>query len=453
MLRQIIRQDLSPLLYLAVPLILTSAVQSSLGFFETIFLAYLGENTLAAGALVNWLFATLIVVLFGIFSACNVLIAHKHGANDRSAIVHILRDGLLLAIILTPVTFLVFWHIASVFVLFGQSPQLAELANLYLHALAWGLFPKFILIVLFELIVGLGHSRTLMIITILTIPLYILFSYVLIFGKFGFPALGIAGAGWGMTFSDWIIALLLFTFLFFSKTYQSYIRGIFSFKPPFYLWEILHLGVPIGLMYCLEVGFFFAITLIMGTISVAALASNQITMQYLGPLMSIVFSIAQAVTVRMGHQLGAQQVEKAKRTAWTGIGISAFYMLLVAIIYWIFPAWLIAVDIDVHDARYAQIVYLGTSFLFIAGFFQILESARITLFGALRALKDTRFALLTSFIGFWIIPLPLGYLLIQSSHIGGAGLWWGMVLGACVNVLLIYFRFRKKMRYVEIVKK
>src|SRR3990167_544250 len=404
-----IKNDLLPLLALAMPLILTGVVQSSLGFFETIFLARLGEDVMAAGALVSFLFFTLIVILFGTFSAVNVLIAHKHGAKDQAGIVLVLRDGLLLAILLTIPTFLLFWNISSIFLLFGQSPQLVALATLYLHALAWGLFPKFILIILFELVLGLGHSRTIMVVTLVTIPIYILFSFVLIFGKFGMPALGIAGAGWGMTFADWIIASTLFVLLFFSKNYKYYIRSIFTLSKPFYLSEILHLGVPMGTMYCIEVGFFFAITLIMGTLSVQALAANQIAMQYLGPLMSIIFSLAQAVTVRMGHQLGANQVESAERTAFTGVTLSVTFMTFVAICYWTIPKILISVDFDIYNPKYAETIRLATQFLFVAAFFQILESARITLFGALRALKDTRFTLLASVIGFWIIPFPLGY--------------------------------------------
>lgn len=453
MWRPLIKNDLLPLLNLAIPLVLTSIVQSSLSFCETIFLARLGEDVLAAGALVSWLYATLIVVLFGIFSAVNILIAHKHGANDRLGITYVLRDGLLLALILTIPTFLLFWKISSIFFLFGQSPQLVTLAKLYLHALAWGLFPKFIFIVIFELVLGLGHSRTILVVTLLTIPIYIFFSFVLIFGKIGFPALGIAGAGWGITFSDWIIASTLFAVLYFSKNYKSYIRSIFSFNKPSYLWEILHLGVPMGTMYCIEVGFFFAITLIMGTLSVQALASNQITMQYLGPLMSIIFGIAQAVTVRMGHQLGANQIGNARRTAFTGLLLSVAFMTFVAICYWTIPKYLVAVDLDIHNPAYEQIVYLTSTFLFSAAFFQILESARISLYGALRALKDTRFTLLASVIGFWVIPLPLGYILTVPLDFGGAGLWWGMIMGACINVLLLHFRFKTKIKYLEEINK
>ncbi len=442
MLRQFIKNDLSPLFNLALPLVLTGLVQASLGFFNTIFLAHLGEEALAAGGLVTWMFVTLIVILFGTFGSVNILIAHKHGSKDQTGIVLVLRDGLILAALLAIPTFLLFWKISPILTYLGQSTQVATLARAYLHALAWGLFPKFIIIILFELVLGLGHSRTLMIFTIVTMPIYILFCFILIFGKWGLPALGVAGAGWGNTAADWIIASALLFLLYHSKHYGFYIRSIFTKSKPFYLWELMHLGLPMGLMYCLEVGFLFAISLMMGTLGVQILAANQITMQYLGVFVGVIFSITQAITVRMGHQLGAGKINYAKRTAYTGVFLSVAYMLLVALNYWALPEWLISVDLDMHNPANNQIIHTTSTFLFIAAFFQILESARISLFGALRALKDTRFTLLTSIIGFWLIPLPFGYWLGFSFGLGGAGLWWAMVMGACFSVTSLYLRFR-----------
>jgi MATE family multidrug resistance protein len=443
-LRGYMRNDLLPLAALAVPLIVTGVMQSSTGFFENVFLSRLGENVLAAGALVNWLFATLIVVLFGTFSSVNILISHKQGANDKDGIVLVLRDGFLLAVLLALPTFLLFWNLSSVFTLLGQNPELVALAKLYLHALAWGLFPKFILIVLYEFLLGLGHSRVIMVVTMLSIPLYIFFSFILIFGKFGLPALGIAGAGWGMTFADWIISSIACILLFSSKKYRPYINSIFTWKKPSYLWEILHLGVPMGAMFCIEVGFFFAITLVMGTIGIQSLAANQVTMQYLSPIGGIIFSIGQAITVRMGHQLGAHQVELAKRTASTGITLSIVFMSIIAMFYWLTPKTLISVDFDVNNPNYFETVRMASEFLFIAAFFQILESIRIALFAALRALKDTHFTLLTSIISFWFIALPLGYLWETYFHFGGKGLWWGMVVGAGFSVFLLHGRFKTR---------
>lgn len=436
------KNDFIPLLTLAIPIILTGVVQSSLNFFENIFLSRLGENVLAAGGLVGWLFATLVVIVFGLFSAVNVLIAHKHGANDKTGINLVLRDGLLLAILFTLPTFILFWKASAILSLLGQSAELAELAKLYLHALAWGLLPKLILIVLYEFLMGLGHARTIMLITLLTIPIYIFFSYVLIFGRFGFPALGIAGAGWGMTFADWIFCTAFGLFLYCNRNYQSYITGIFQVKKPSYLAEIIQIGAPIGLMYSIEVAFFLALTLIMGTMGIQPLAANQLTIQYLGPLIGVIFSIAQAVTVRMGHQIGAQQFNLLKKTALAGVIISTVFMLMVALAYWLVPNVLISVDFDIHQASTHNVISFAQDFLFIAAFFQILESIRITLFGALRALKDTRFTLYASMISFWGISLPSGYIFAKYLNWGPQGLWWGMVMGAMCGVLLLILRIR-----------
>ena len=443
--RNVMKDDVVPLLKLAIPMVITGLIQSSLYFFETVFLSRLGEATLAAGALVSWLFGVLVVIVFGTFGSVNVLISHQYGAKNKKGIILVLRDGLILAVLLTIPIFILFWNIASIFLLFKQSAELVALATVYLHALAWGLFPKFILIVLYEFMIGLGHSRMIMVITMLTVPVYILFSFVLIFGKFGFPALGIAGAGWGMTFADWIISSTLIVFLFFSQEYQSYLRAVFTFKKPFYLWEIIYLGVPIGIMFSIELGFFFAVMLLMGTLGVESLAANQITMQYLGPLMSTIFSIAQAVTVRMGHQIGAKEFLPVKRTAMTGVFISIIFMSLIAVIYWVFPKALIAVDFDLKNPTYFQTTQLAVNFFFIAAFFQIFESIRITLFGALRALKDTRFTLLVSIFGFWCIALPLGYMLATYFRLGGNGFWYAMTVGAFLSVLLLQWRLKQKL--------
>lgn len=446
-----VKEDFKPLLKLAIPLVLTGIVQSSVGFFETIFLARLGEQILAAGALVTTLFFTLIVILFGTFSSVNILIAHKQGANDVSGISLVLRDGLLLAILLAIPAFLLFWTIAPIFLLFGQKPELVALANLYLHGLAWGLLPKFILIVLEELIIGLGHSRVILKINLLSIPLYIFFSFVLIFGKLGFPKLGIAGAGWGMTLGDWLTTISLCCYLLLNKKYQPYVQPIFKFSNPIYLGEIIQLGLPMGLMYFLEVGFFFAMTILIGIISIQALAANQIAMQFLGPLMGIIFCIAQAITVRMGHKLGANQAAAAERAAYAGIILSTSFMLMLAVIYWTIPEMLIAVDFNLNNPNNLETIRIAKQFFFIAAFFQIFESIRIALFGSLRGLKDTKFSLFTSAIGFWCISLPIGYLLSIHFKMGGDGFWWAMILGAACSTFLLFLRFKHKIEHEKTI--
>lgn len=442
----IIKNDVYPLLKLAVPLALTGIVGASASFFETLFLAHVDHQTLAAGALVSWLYGTFAVILFGTLSSINVLISHKHGAKDQLSITLITRDGLLLASLMSIPAFLLFWNMAPIFLLFGQNPSVVLLAKSYLHALSWGLLPNFIAIAIFEVLIGLGHTRVIMNFTIFGVSLVVFFSYALIFGKFGLPALGIAGAGWGMSVSYWIIAVVTSVYVLTHKEYKNYFRHIYNRNKPSFLWELLQVGVPMGTMYCIEVAFFFALTLVMGSLSSQLLAANQIALQYLGALMSVIFSIAQAITVRMGHLLGAKEINSAKTAGLCGAVISATLMTIIAICFWIFPSLLISVDFDVNNPANAEIVKEIRNLFGISAIFQIIEAVRISLFGTLRALKDTNFTLLTSIISFWCIALPIGYLFATYLHLGGEGLWYGMVIGASASVILLYQRFKLKIR-------
>ena len=441
---QLLKKDLYMLLKLAIPLALTGLLQSSVFFFETMFLAHLGNDILAAGALVTWLFGTLVVTLFGTLSSINILIAHKFGANDEQSILKIVRDGVWLALLFAPPMFLLFWNMAPIFLLFGQSPEIVVLAKAYLHAIAWGVLPNVIMIALLEVIMGLGRARLILIIGVITVALTILFSFALIFGKCGFPALGIAGAGWGMTISYWIGTLILVTYVALDKDLRRYFNLVFTAAKPSYWLELLQVGTPMGIMYCVEVAFFFALTLIMGSFGVLVMAANQIVLQYMGALMQVIFSIAQAITVRIGHLLGGGDKQSAEHTCYLGVFLCTVLMVGIGIIYVLFPKTLISIDIDVDMPGNAETVHYAIQFLLICAVFQIVEAMRITLFGALRGLKDTRFTLSMSIISFWAIALPLGYVLSTYLAYGPQGLWWGMVLGAGAGVGLLFWRFKTR---------
>jgi multidrug resistance protein, MATE family len=441
-----LKNNLYPLLKLILPLALTGLLQSGVWFFETIFLAHVNPEALAAGSLVSWAFGTVVVILFGTLSSINILVAHKFGAQDEAGILLVVRDGFWLAILLAFPTMLLFWNMSSLFSLVGQSPAVVLLAKTYLHAMAWGILPNVIMIALLEILMGLGCARLILVFSLLSVSLTILFSFALIFGKFGLPMLGIAGAGWGLTISNWITVLFMGVGVLTSRHYKCYFGYLLKPIKPSYLIELLHIGFPIGLMYCVEVAFFLALTLIMGAFGSLVIAANQIALQYLGTLMAVIFSTAQAITVRMGHLLGAGDKVAAEQSAYIGIFFSMLFMMLVAICYWCFPTPLISLDFDTNNSRNSEIVHFATQFLMVSALFQVFEAIRISLFGALRALKDTRFTFFISLLSFWGIALPVGYFMATRLHFGGVGLWWGMVAGASFSVLLLLMRFKLKIK-------
>lgn len=434
------RRDYKILLALAIPLVLTGLVESSLGFSSTFFLAQLGPADMAAGSLVAWFFATLMVVLWGCYMGISTLISRYDGAKDHTSIALVIRDSLWLSALLVIPVGIIIWNLSPVLQLFGQKAELVNRAVPYMHALAWSVLPDFAGLALMQLMVGLGHMRSNLVYSLLWVPLNMFFNYALIFGKFGFPALGIAGLGWGTTAAYWVASIGLMVYMILRPHYKRYFWALKTFTAPKYMWELIKVGLPMGLMWFVEVGFFFNLQLFMGNISIDALAANQVVIQFMGVFVSVVFSLAQAITVRMGNKLGAGRPKVAHRAAIAGITITFGFVFLVSCVEWFAPHWLIDIDFFSSQSRNPQIVQYAVQFFAVITVFQLLEAIRISLFGALRAHKDTRFTFITSLISFWIVAIPLGYGL--SKVLGPVGFWWGAAFSGLVSNALLIWRYR-----------
>lgn len=439
------------LVLLALPLIGSGVVEISVGFFSTLFLAHMSSQALAAGALVSWLFTTLMVIVWGTLSAVSTLVSRYYGQQNHQQVAVILRDGLLLAISMALPAMYLLWNVAPILLWFGQKPEVVALAQPYLHGLAWAILPDFIITVLLHFVSGLGRTKINLLFSLMWVPLNILLNYSLMFGKFGLPAMGIGGIGYGAAVAFWIMTLGFILYLWLSPAYKKYhLRH--TGKPHWQSFqELLQVGVPLGLMYCVEVGFLLGVTLLMGRISEAALGANQITLQYLWLFSMTTFAGAQAITIRMGHMFGAGKIPTAKRAGYIGIYCCCFFMFLVAIIYIGFPQILISADFDIHNPINQPVVILAKQFLFFAAIFQIFEAIRFSAFGALRAMKDTRFSMWASTFVFGVIGLPLGYLFAFHGHYQGQGIWWGMIISQVVGATIMVWRYRVKINEISAI--
>lgn len=435
-------KEVNILLKLAIPLLITGLVESSVGYFSTLFLAHVGTRELAAGAIVSWIFVTMMVIMWGALTSISVLISQKHGEKDSEAVAYVVRDGLLLAVAFVLPASLLLWYMSPILLLMGQNPDTVFLAQEYMHGLVWGVLPDFVGLVLMQFLIGLGHTRSNLGFALLWVPLNIICNYALIFGELGCPALGMAGIGWGTTLAYWISTLALAFYLLFDKQYRPYFQAMLHLGPPRFLQDIWQIGLPMGAMYCIEIAFFMVLTLFMGKLGSEVLAANQIVLQYMGLLSVFSFSMAQAITVRMGHAIGAKAFQVAIRAAYIGICMAAVFMACVVLLYCFFPDLLISLDLDLTNAKNANIISYTKQYLIICALFQLLEAIRFGFFGALRGLKDTRFTLLTSVITFWLIAFPIGYVLAFHFGFEGRGFWWGIMVGEVFGVALLYGRFQ-----------
>ena len=439
-------KDTTILVKLAMPLVLSGLVQASLGFTSTLFLSHLGADSLAAGSLVSWFFATLMVVFWGIFTSISVLVSSYRGAGEDNKIACVLRDGLWLAVILCiPVSFLV-WNMGPILYALGQKRVLVHMAIPYLHALSFGLLPDLIGLLFLQFVVGLEHMKTNLIFSMSWVIVNIILNYAFIFGHFGLPALGIAGLGWGNTYSYWLTTLAFGAYLILSPSYRHYFRHIFKPRKPFYFFELIKIGLPTGLMFTIEISFFFVLALELGHIGVKLLAASQVAIQYMGLFVTVLFAIAQAVTVRVSNRLGAHKPIDAHNAVHSGLFISFSIMSILALIGLIYPNILVGVDFSTITPKNSDVVAYAIAYLKIAVLFLLLESIRITLFGALRGHKATTITLLSSFLSFWCIAIPMGDLLTYSFGLGGIGFWYGMLFGGVFGVIFLWWCYNARIR-------
>ncbi len=425
---------------LAFPLFLSSIVGFSLAFSTTLFLARLGQDELAAGALVSTTFMTLMVVFANILVAVAVLVSYQRGAKQEKEISHILRDALLMAFPLTAIGILLLLNGERFLSLVGQPPSVIEFAHLYFFRLALSLFPNFVVLVLMQFLIGMGHVRTSMMVTFISIPMIIIINYLFIFGISGFPGQGIAGMGWGVVITYWCLAVGLIAYIASNRSYKPYISGMFQLNRPYFPAKLMQIGLPIGLMLLVEISFFMVLMMLMGNIGAHALAANQITLQCLGFSLIVAAAISEAVTMRTSHAIGAKNFNAIKKSYYSGILIVAIISIIFALFYLLFPGVVVNFFLNVHDPENFAAIEQAKQFLKVCAFLQTLECVKIVIFGALVAFKDTKFGLVVTFIIFWVITLPIGYFTSIHLHWGGIGYWYGMVIGMACGAILLYRR-------------
>jgi MATE family multidrug resistance protein len=442
------RTDLKIMLSLAIPLILTGLVEASVGFISSLFMAHLGAGQLGIGGEVVWFFATLMIIMWSVVSAISIIVPHKDGENDQKGIATTLRDGLWLAIILVIPTTLLIWNMGPILLYFGQPEALVMQAVPYMHALSWGVFPDLLGLTLIQFVIGLKHMRTNLVFSITWVAVNIFLNTIFTFGYLGLPHFGIAGLGWGTTISYWVTTIGFVVYMLMRKCYRPYWWALTTRSNFQAIWLLIKIGLPMGVMLLLEIGFFFVLALIMGHIGVAQLAANQLTMQYIGFFVAIAFSVAQAITVRMGNELGAKNIVSANRAVYAGIYVALSLTLIVVLLELFAPHWLISLDFS-NTQQHAVISHFAVQFLAVAAVFQLMESIRICFFGALRAFKDTHFPMISSFIAFWGIAIPLGYWLAIPLNFGAVGLWWALAASGLINLSILILRYRHDYRKVK----
>jgi MATE family multidrug resistance protein len=436
---------------LALPLIASEIIYALSGFAATIMIARLGKNYLAANALVWNIHIAIILIAIGILCAVSIMVAQSFGAKDNRGISICFKQGLIMGLIFAPILMLAMWFAPVILVWTKQDPVIIALAKPFFKSLALPMLPFCILFAIEQFLIGINKTKVVLLMSILTVPIQILFFYAFLFGKFWFPQTGLEGIGYGIGISFSLVVTFLLFYIHFAKDLQKYrlFEKWWQINKKF-LSELIRVGLPLGFMFGTEVALFAVVALMMGSFGTTALAAHQIAHQYLMIALSIIFALTQTITIRVGNEVGRNNRATLKLSAFVNVGISFSFMLLFSIFYICFPRMAISLDIDIHAPHLQDLVKKASTFLSIAGVLILTDCLRLISIGALRGLKDTRFPVLISVFGFWGLAFPAAYLLAFKFKFGGAGIWWGLVIGLFTAGIILFIRFNRIVKHIDL---
>ena len=433
------------------PLIASEVVLALSGFLVTVMIAHLGDEILAAHAVVWNAYLTSTMFFIGTLFATSILISQSFGAKDYSSIEVYFNQAILLAIIFTPIMIAFMWYFPKILIWTKQSPIVIELATPAFRSLIWAMIPLNIMVVVQHFFMGLNKAYLVTVMSIVSLLVEVFFFYVFLFGKLGFPKLGLAGVGYALTISFTLVSVSFLLYLLFSEKFKTY--KIFRrcwFINLRIISEFIRLGLPLGFAFLIEVGLFAIIAIMMGKFGVNSLASYQIAYQYFMIASVILFALSQAVAIRASTEVGRNDRRSLKMTMLINLSIGLVFMMLFSIIYICFPKLVIGLDIDVAAYSSQALVATASKFLSIISVLIIINCILLVSAGALRALKDTKTPMIIIFIGFWIIAVPVSYVLGFEFEWEGVGILWGTVIGMLFSAVVLLFRFNRLSKHIDL---
>ncbi|BAY78287.1 multi-drug efflux transporter [Nostoc linckia NIES-25] len=439
--------EIKQCLLLAVPLVAAQLAQSSTGFVDTVMMGWLGSQTIASGGLGAAIFTFLLLITTGIVSAVSPLVAEAYGAGKPERVSKIVQQGLGISLLLGIPIVILLWNGGTLLLVLGQNAATAALAETYLRAIALGFIPSLGFAVLKSFLSAVSQAQLIAIVVVLGTLLNIAANYVLMFGKLGLPALGLAGIGWASTLSLWSMFIALATYIHSQHRFTIYRIFHTSFRYTFtqenwrIIWQIFQVGLPIGGLVAVEGGLFTVVTFILGQIGTTPLAAHQIALQTASMSFQVALGISLATTVRVGQLVGEQDLVGVRLAGYVGITLGGLSMAIAGIIFWLLPKSVVSLYLDINNPSNQDVVNLAVKLLVVAAIFQIVDGVQVTAAGALRGLKDTRIPMLIGIFSYWGVGLSIGYALGIWLGYGAIGLWCGLAIGLASAAIILTWRF------------
>jgi MATE family multidrug resistance protein len=437
------RDELHATLKLAWPLILANLTQQLIQATDVLLMGRLGATQLAAATLALNLTFTFNIFLLGLVTASSPMMASALGqrSNNVRDVRRTFRAGLWLLIFALPPYWLLLWHVGALMTALGQSEDLAMQGQMFLRAYMWCTAPWLLFQLLRNFVAALERPRVVLWLSLAGIAINALFSWSLIFGHFGLPALGLMGGGVGSTITWTLLCVALVAGTSGDGKFRRFrLFGNWWRFDRQRTWAMVKLGFPIGITMALEMGVFALAAYFMGWIGAPAVAAHAVALQIAALTFMVPLGLGQAATVRVGLAFGRRDPDAITRAGWTAWLAGVGFMAVMAIPMWVAPHRLVTLFLD-DTVQNAGVIALAVGFLRVAAAFQLFDGAQVIGAGMLRGLHDTRWPLVFAAFGYWGVGLGIGSWLAFGADWKGIGIWIGLASGLAAVAILMLARW------------
>ena len=430
---------------LAIPIVLSQVGQVTVNLVDSIMIGHVGTAQLAASAFANNVFIFGMLFGMGITIGLTPITGENYGKGKKEEVVKWLKNGMtsyfFLALIISAFMFGLYFIMPYL----GQTERVVAEARPYYLLLCFSYMPFLLFYAVKQFLEGMGSTKYAMQITIISNVVNIVLNYVLIYGKFGFPELGLLGAGIGT-----LVARLVMPFLW--LLYFQYLPEIKSYfvnaRNEMIEWwrvkKLMAVGIPIGFQIVVEIAAFSIGAIMMGWISETALAGHQVAIGLAGATFMICLGISQATTIRISHQMGQKEIENMRSTAYSSAHLVLLFMTITALIF------ILARQIlPLMFTEDVAVIEVAAKLLIVAAFFQLFDGFQVLMLSVLRGMSDVKVPMYIAVFSYLLLALPVSYLFAFPIGTGPQGIWYGYLVGLGFAGILYFIRFKNNLRKMK----
>ncbi|RIW12715.1 MATE family efflux transporter [Algoriphagus lacus] len=434
-----LKNHLNTTFHLAYPVMLSQLGQVSVGVADSMMVGRLGALPLAAASLGNSIFFVIMMFGIGISMGITPLVSVADGKERSKRISRLFSHGLWINIGTSVILTMIVLGLSQGLHYLNQPEEVVILAIPYLLIITASLLPLMVFQTFKQMAEGLSQTKQAMYITIFANLVNVFLNWVLIWGVWGFPELGLNGAGWATLISRVLMAVMMGGYILSSPRYKKYHFRLTLPNASFpMISKILKIGIPTGFQFIFEVSAFSTAAIMMGWIGVNALAGHQIALNLASISYMMATGLATAGMIRVSNQIGKGNMKAMREAGMVVFGMVIAFMFACALLFFTFRYFLPTLYIDDPE-----VIALSASLLIIAGLFQLSDGVQVVGLGVLRGMEDVKVPTIVTLMAYWVLGLPLGYVLAFEFGMAEKGIWYGLLIGLSITAVMLFYRFHQ----------